>query len=108
MLAGGCVKSESERQETKAIRELRKRNQRLALEVRRLRKMLRQQERKAEENDDEVEDEVTEKFMDKYCPPVCKPCCPKCNSDESCNTFELMGRQYYKCEKCGAKGRFSE
>lgn len=101
------MKSESERMESKAIRELRKKNQRLATEVRRLRKMIKNAENSVEDDQDEgLEAEFDDKNI---MPPLVaqKPRCPKCNV-EGVHVFELMEREYYKCEACGGKGRYDK
>jgi hypothetical protein len=98
------VKSAEERAETKAIRELKKKNQQLSVEIRRLRKKLRQTER--EEDKDEEPNEAVEPVFVKPA-PVHRQFCPKCRS-ESVSMLKLRGLEYYHCEECGAKGRYRQ
>lgn len=95
------MKSDAERNESKTIRELRKKNERLSLEVRRLRKMLKQAESNISDYNEDYDD-VEEVKM----PPKKKPECPKCGSFEI-RLFQIMDRDYYICEDCGKKGRFT-
>ena len=97
------MKNEAERAESKTIRELRKKCNRLTLEVRRLRKMLRQ----SETEDDEPEDEFIPMVGEVSAPTTSKPRCPKCRA-EGVHVFQLMERDYYKCDACEAKGRYTK
>lgn len=101
------MKSDLERVESKAIRELRKKNQRLANEVKRLRKMIKNSDSLLE---DEQDENLAEEFDQRNIEPIKtppKPMCPKCHK-EGIHVFELIERKYFKCEECGAKGRYIE
>lgn len=98
------VKKESERAESKAIRELRKKNEQLTVEVRRLRKQLLRVERDALDRTAELEEEPAYQAP---APKVQKPKCPKCHG-EDIRTFTLMDRLYYMCDGCNSKGRFNK
>ena len=91
------MKTPEERQETKAYRELRKENIRLRRQLKEMRREMRFIEEAADSENDFV-------FVALPAPQVEKFPCPKCGST-STSVFQLVGRDYYRCLSCDAKGR---
>jgi hypothetical protein len=96
------AKTESERQETKLIIDLKKQIVKLKRENLQLKKRNSRIENDFAEmcEDDE---EITPP------PPVLFPKakCPKCFSKEV-NIFELIGKNYFKCQSCSAQGQYKK
>ena len=104
------MKTETDRAETKFIRELRKEISKLKSEVRQLRKRLKQYEEikdeKAYRDDLDAEVSYLEKVVDDH-KKTEEPmkACPHCGGKDVV-FFEILGRPYFKCqyEPCGKKG----
>jgi late competence protein required for DNA uptake (superfamily II DNA/RNA helicase) len=94
------VKTKDERNESKALKELRKENIRLKRQIKEMRKEIRQ-----EENDDS--DEPQPEILTKAKEPRNKFSCRKCGS-YSVEIFEVVNRDYFKCQDCGSKGRVAQ
>lgn len=95
------AKTVQEREEGKALRELRKENIRLRREVKQLRKLLARIDR--EEADSEEEFEVV--VVTKNERP--RPKCPKCGFSKDLYVFQLRNEDYYRCHNCDSKGKLN-
>lgn len=91
------MKTKDERHESKALRELRKENIRLKRQIKEMRKEVRQIE--DEDTDDSQPLVQSQLKSSKH-----KFTCPSCGS-YSAETFEVIGRHFFRCEDCGSKGR---
>lgn len=91
------MKTPEERQESKLVRELRKEVIRLRRQVKEMKRDMRYAEEDQDEENDSliVQPVVNNK---ERCP------CPSCGS-YSVISFELIGKEYYRCLDCDAKGR---
>lgn len=89
------MKSEQERKETRQFRELRKENIRLKRQIAEMKKELRLTEQQDSDEDGELE-LVPVDFSKSYS-------CPLCEASHT-RIFQLLGRDYYRCETCGSKG----
>lgn len=91
------AKKHHDTEESKFIRELRKKNQRLAAENRQLRRENRKLREETVDDPFEEEESLEPESQEK------RSSCPKCGAYTK-NIFEICEKFYYRCESCGSKG----